>query len=282
VEVAVRRVGASHLATLARWSLERSTLLTPVFLDEDRRSVRTLLRGAAAMSPEAERITGLIATPALPERALKELAKQNSVSGVAALLSAWEHPLGAGLLDIARDPTPDLLRLDVQLNANYITQAAAAVRWAPRGHLTRRELMDFVRDTADLENALAAMLLAGQATSLSPETLFLPEGRRLDRAAFLAAAQAPDSASAREMIHRAFRGSPLAEAFTGTRSAEDNALMARLRHSLHTARLFPLGAAPVMAFVLRVRAEIRDLCLIIWRIGAGAPPAAPRDLVSVV
>ena len=51
-ELAVRRAAAFHLATLARWSRRHPDLLTPFFLDEDRRSVRALLRGAAAGSLE--------------------------------------------------------------------------------------------------------------------------------------------------------------------------------------------------------------------------------------
>ena len=281
VELAIRRAGARHLATLVRWGLDRSPFLAPVFLDEDRRSVQSLVRGAAAGAPPAERLSGLVPTPDLPGRALEELARQQYVRGVAALLSAWGHPLGSGLIDIAREPAPDLLRLDVRTSTNYIACASAAVRRAPRGEATRRELAGFVSDIADLENATTALLLASQPVSVSPETLFLPEGRRVSRATFMAVAQVTDRAWARTLLRRAFGDSSLAEAFTDTRDLADSALMARTRAAMRHARLFPLGAAPVLAFVLRVRAEVRDLCRIIWRMAAGAPPST-RDLVSVV
>lgn len=281
-ELAVRRVAAEYLATLARWGLGRSNFLTPFFLDEDRRSVRTLVRGAVAGSPAAERISGLVPTPALPERALRELAAQRSVGEIAALLSAWNHAFGSRLLALARNPKPDLLRLDLLLNDIYITDAAAAIRRSPRGHDTRRELTGFVTDTADTENAITALQLAGQRTSIAPGEFFLPKGRHLDLEAFLAVAKAPDATVASALLERAFRATPYANAFSGSlRDVEERILTARLRHAVRNALRFPLGAAPVIAFVLRLRAEVRDLCLIIWRLAAGAPPPTARDLVSI-
>lgn len=281
-ELAVRRVAAAHIATLARWSLQRSKLLTPFFLDEDRRSVRALLRGAAAGSPEAERLAGLVPTPTLPERALRELATQRSVAEIAALLSAWDHPFGSRLLSATRAPHPDLLRLDLIVNEIYVAQSAEAVRRSPRGHDTRRELKEFVSDTADIENATTALQLAGQRISIAPETLFLPGGRHLSLETFLEVVKSPGATTGRVLLQRAFRATPLAPAFAGLAgNVEDGIQAARLRHAVRNALRFPLGAAPVIAFVLRLRAEVRDLCLIIWRITAGAPPPTAREILSV-
>lgn len=281
-ELAVRRAAAAHLITLARWSLTRTRFLTPFFLDEDRRSVRTLLRGAAAGSPPEERLRGLVPTPALPERALRELAAQRSVAEIAAQLSAWNHPFGSRLLAVARDPKPDLLRLDLVLNDIYITESAAAIRRSPRGHDTRRELTSYVSDTADVENAMTALQLAGQPTTIAPEEFFLPGGRYLSRDSFLAVATSPSLAAGQALVEREFRDTPFAHAFGGSlRDVEDRVLAVRLRDAVRKALLFPLGAAPVIAFVLRLRAEVRDLCLIIWRLAAGAPPPTAREIVSV-
>ena len=281
-ELAVRRAAAAYLATLARWSPPQSRLLAPFFLDEDRRSVRTLARGALAEMPEEERISGLVPTPALPERTLRELASQGSVAEIAALLSAWNHPFGSRLLPFARQPKPDLLRLDLLLNDAWITGSADAVRRSPRGFDTRRQITGFVRDTADDTNALTALQLAGQRFGIDPGEFFLSMGRHLGRETFLAAARAPSTTTAQAILERAFRGTPLARAFAGqSRNIEDRILVARLRHAARNALRFPLGAAPVVAFVLRLRAEVRDLCLIIWRLAAGAAPPSPGELLSV-
>ena len=281
-ELAVRRAAASNLATLARWVPPRSLPLTPFFLDEDRRSVQALVRGAVAEVRDDERVSGLVPTPLLPERALRELASQRSVAGVAALLSAWNHPFGSRLLTLAREPKPDLLRIDLLLNEAWIREAVAAVRRAPRGFDSRRQLVRFVRDTVDTTNAMTALQLAGQRMGVALDDFFLPMGRHLGRETFLAAAQAPSAATAHVILERAFHDTPLARAFAGsTRDIEDGILAARLRQAVRDALRFPLGAAPVVAFMLRLRAEVHDLCLIIWRLAAGAAPPSPREILSV-
>ena len=282
-ELAVRRTAAFHLATLARWSRRRPDLLMPFFLDEDRRSIRALLRGAVAEAPEEERLAGLVPTPLLPERALRELASQRSVGAIAAQLSAWNHPFGSRLLGFALDPKPDLLRLDLLLSEVCITNSAAAVRRLPRGHDSRRELVAYVNDTADIENATTALQLAGQRTSLPLEEFYLHGGRYFPLKSFLAVAKSPDAASGRAVLVRILRATPLAIGrASSTRDVENTMLAARLRRAVHNARLFPLGAAPIVAFLLRLRAEVRDLGLIIWRLAAGTAPPTPSEILSVV
>ena len=283
LELAVRRVAAGQLRKLARWSRDRASVLAPIFLDEDRRSIRALLRGAVAGVPAAERVGPLMPTPALPERALQELARQESPGGIAALLSAWNHPFGRPLLALARDPRADLLRLDLLLNSAYIATSIDRVERTPRADGARRDLVEFVRETADEENASTALQLAGQPASLPPEALFIPQGERLPRETFLSAATAPDSETARTILARAFRGSAFDGAFSGgtPRSFDDAMLGARLRRAIRAAREFPLGAAPVIAFVMRLRSELRDLCLIIWRLAAGGQPIPPHAILSI-
>lgn len=282
-ELAVRRAAAFHLTTLARWSRQHPEILTPFFLDEDRRSVRAMLRGASEGSLEDERLAGLVPTPLLPERPLRELASQRSVGAVAARLSAWNHPFGSALLAMARDPKPDLLRLDLLLNQVCITKSLEAARRLPRGHHARRDLVAFVNDTADIENASIALQLAGQRTSLEPGDFFLRGGRHFTLESFLTVAKSPDADTGRAVLQRIFRATPFAPALAGPiRELENGMLAARVLQAVRNARLFPLGAAPVIAFVLRLRAEVRDLGLILWRLAVGATPPTPREILSVI
>lgn len=283
LELAVRRVGAGHLRTLARWSARRAKMLWPLFLDEDRRNVRALLRGAAAGTSSAERQMTLVPTPGLPTGALEELARQESIAGVVGLLLAWGHPFGAELLPLAREAQPDLLRLDAALNFAYVSLAADAARHARRPDSTRSALLDFVADTADSENASTALQLAGQRSTLSHEALFVEHGACLNLNTFLAIAASPDVPTARSALVRALNESRLARVFEQhpALSFEDAVLATRLRTAMRRSLLAPLGAASVLSFFLRIRAEVRDLSLIIWRLAAGAPALPPAMLVTV-
>lgn len=51
IEFAVRRRAGARLRVLARWARERAALLSPLFDDEDRRSLRAIVRGAMAGIP---------------------------------------------------------------------------------------------------------------------------------------------------------------------------------------------------------------------------------------
>lgn len=280
-ELAVRRLAAEHLATLARWGLGRLRFLDPFLLDEDRRSMRALVRGAVAGSPEAARMAGLVPTLRLPERALHELAQQRTPADVAALLSAWNHPFGSALLAATRSPATDLLRVELALNEAWARESAVALRHAPRGHGTRRDLAAFVTEAADVENALTALQLAGQRTSIPHDALFMPNGKVLTRAVFLEAAASPSVEAAQATVARAFHDTPMARAFDGPlREIEERVLAARLRVAVKNSFRYPLGAAPVVLYVLRLRAQVRDLCLIIWRLSTGAPRPVARDFLS--
>jgi vacuolar-type H+-ATPase subunit C/Vma6 len=279
LELSVRRTAAERLRTLERWTGTRDRWLAPLYLDQDRRSVRALLRGAEARSPAAERLAGLVPTPLLPERALYELAAQPSVAAVAALLAVWGHPFGRALLADARLPHPDLFRLDLVVNRTWATSSLRAARRAPRRDRARADLEMFVRQTIDTENIWTALQLAAGPSGMRPEDLFLSGGRWLDRAAFSAATGSSDVAGAVTQLERATRRSPLAGIAAGRWEA--TALETELRRARAAARRSPLGAAPVIAFFVRLRAEVRDLCLIIWRVALGAPPVAARDLVTL-
>lgn len=248
-----------------------------------------MVHGAAASAPAEERLAGLVPTPSLPERSLEELAAQPSIVAVASLLAALEHPFGSAMLADARLPHPDLLRLELLVNRAYAARALAAARRAPRRNRSRRDLLTFARVTIDLENAWTALQLAmvpaGAPTQVDFDSLFVDGGRWLDRLTFRAVARTGSVAAAVVRLARAGRTtpSPLTTVFAGLADSrwEDAALRAELRRTRAAARRSPLGVAPVIAFFIRLRAEVRDLRFIIWRVALGAPPATFDQLVSV-
>ena len=269
IDLAIRRRAARRLATLARWCAERTGTLAVVFEDEDRRSLRAILRGAAQGAAPELRLAGTIPTPSLPERALAELARLPDPGSVAALLAVWGHPYGAPLLDEARPPHPDLLRLEVALERTFAARALAAARG--------RGLRAFVREEIDLGNAWSASLLAGEGDETPPADCFVEGGDRLDREAYRYVAAAAGEAEARRRLAKAFSGSPLAAAFRGPgdpAGLEHAALAARLAAWRSASRLDPLGPALLLVYVLRLRAETADLRRAVWGRALGVPPRA--------
>jgi vacuolar-type H+-ATPase subunit C/Vma6 len=272
LELAVRRWAAAQLAILARWGGPRTAALAVVYEDEERRSLRALVRGAVAGAEPPHRIAGAIPTPSLPERALAELARQAAPGAIAALLVAWRHPYGAPLRDAlggrAGAREPDLLRLELALNHCF---AARAPRLAGRAGA----LADYVRETLDLENALAALVLAGREDDLTPRDAFLAGGRLVTIAAFEEAVATGGPARAAARLATALRGSPLAAPLSAAPSdptgVEDAALRARILAWHQAARRNPLGPAPVLAYALQLRAQTVDLRRAIWGVALGAP-----------
>jgi hypothetical protein len=164
----VRRRAARELAILGHWTARRPELVAVLFDEEDRRSVRALVRGAVERAPAELRIAGLVPTPALPERALAELARAPTPAAVAALLVAWQHPYGLPLAARARSPQPDLYALELALGR------AAAARLTAVAHRVGGFLAAFIHETIDLD-ALA------RGAGLGPD-----RGRRLTRSSRVA------------------------------------------------------------------------------------------------
>lgn len=240
IELASRRTAAARFEVLVRWCGDRAAAIAPVFDEEDHRSIRAALRGATAGTPPDERRTGLIPTPSLGERALDEITRQPTPAAVAALLTAWEHPLAPAILTEARREQPDLYALESALDIAFAARAEIAARQGDAA------LRDFVHITIVSQRALTALLAPDPDQALAPlraELAGTPLGRALSA------------------------GIPRAEAIE--RAALETQLIAQRRH----ARLEPLGLGPVLYFFVRLRAEMRDVGRIAWGVALDAPRA---------
>ncbi len=271
LELAVRREAARRLALLARWSGPRAPMLAVIFEDEERRGLRVLIRGAVQGVPAASRLSGLLPTPRLPERALEELARQPSPGAIGAMLSSWSHPFGHAILRAARGVRPDILQLELALNRAWAARAVAGVKAA--GDVLKAH----VRRTLDLDNALTALTLALHGGESRADEHFLEGGELLDRRAFGRIA-AGEAAAAPAAAAAEFHGTPyqvvlvkLDEDWTGL---EEALLAAHAAERHAAARRDPLGPAPVAAFALRQRLELVRVGRSIWRAATRRSPSA--------
>jgi vacuolar-type H+-ATPase subunit C/Vma6 len=271
LELLARREVARRFRTLARWLGPRTATVSVLFEDEDRRSIRALLRGAAAGIPAESRLTGLMPTPALPERALEELSHRAHPHEVAALLALWSHPLGHALLAATDPEHPDLTRMELALQRGF---AERARRGAGRGG---RALRAYVTEAIDLLNTEAALLLAAGGHELKVDDVFLEGGALLDAPTFRAAASAEGPAAAAARLAPAFAGSGFEEAIRHAGqhpgSFERETLPVRLRRWHRRIRQDPLGGAALLEYGLRLRAQLLQLRDLIWATATGVPPA---------
>ena len=266
VESAIRRVASRRFAVLERWSRDCEDVLTPVIEDEDRRSIRALVRGAMGGVRPDMRTFGLIPTPALPARAIDELALLNDVGAIGAALLALGHPFAGAVAEAARRERPDRFLLDQAVLRAWAARAAAAAR---RGDAPLRH---YVERTIDLQNLTAARLLADQHADLTPDAVFVGGGRvvTLDDLRFAVAAR-DTAALARRMRSRIAR-TPLAAALSvENASPDDGALLALVDEFRALALREPLSLAPVLLYVLRLRAEHRALVRVLWQLALGVP-----------
>jgi vacuolar-type H+-ATPase subunit C/Vma6 len=279
LELAFRRGAARNLQVLARWLGSREPLLRIVLEDEDRRSLHALLRGAAAGVASELRLAGLIPTPSLPERQLEELARQTRVRDIVALLVVWQHPYGSPLLAAAGGETPDLFRIECALNQTFARRAMSGSR---RGG---RELRDWVEETLDFENLKGALVLVSGEHEVPVDEAFLPGGRRITIEQFRAAAHSGDPPRAGALLAPRFEEAMarLIRRDASKPIALDNAILAhRLRQLRARARRYPLGPAPLLWYLLRLRAQALRLRLLLWSTAIGLPPTLRRDRLAEV
>lgn len=271
LEAAVRRLTGSRLAALARWAGPRSAALPMLFEQVERQSLRSLVRGAAERLGSDRRLAGTLATPALPTRALAELASQPRVTDIASLLALWRHPYAAAVAAAGRADEPDLLHFELALARQFALRAHEQVTaLEPR-------LLDDVRLAIDLENLSAALLLAPGESDIRPEAAFLPFGQELSLAAFETAIRSGSAANAVSALRKPLSGSALAQLLADQGSdreaLETAGLSLRLQRARGTALRDPLSPAPTLAYGLAVLAEQMTLFRIIWTLALVGPPA---------
>jgi vacuolar-type H+-ATPase subunit C/Vma6 len=265
---------------MARWCGKRSERLIVIFEDEDRRSLRALLRGASAGAAAERRLSGLIPTPSLPERALEELARLRTPGEIVAILALWRNPYAKALQAEVGRLEPGLLRLELALSRRFASRAIRAARWECR------ELRRFVTEAIDIENVVSALLLAPGSTDVEVEEAFLAGGTHVAREVFLSAGRGGSTDAAASALAESLKSTPFAEPLrrhAGEPAKVERALFqARLRVWRQEARSNPLSPAPFLAYMLRLRAQVMDLQNIAWgmAIGASAVPLT-GDLVTI-
>ena len=282
LEQALRARAAQRLLVLARWAGARAGALQPLFDDEDMRSLRALVRGIVTGVPPEHRADGLIPTLALPARALRSLAASGDVANLANLLVTWRNPYGAALAVEAARSRPELFRFDAALARVFAERARSASR---HDSMLRR----FTERTVDLANLWTALVLADHHADADPATLFVSGGRlmRLEDLAF--AVSAEHQLAVAQRLGPRVVGTPLAAALetitspavTAGRDAEDAALAALAAEFRALARQEPTSLAPVVAFVLQQRAELRMLLRIVWSVSLGIPAVNIRQSAGV-
>ena len=280
LELAVRRTAAARLALMARWCGKRSDRLVVIFEDEDRRSLRSLLRGASAGAAAERRLSGLIPTPSLPERALEELARLRTPGEIVAILSLWGNPYAEALQAEVGRLEPGLLRLELALGRRFASRAIRAARWECR------EYRRFVTEAIDMENVVSALLLAPGSADVEVEEAFLPGGTHVPREVFLAACRGGSTAESAGALAGSLKSTPFAEPLRGhagePAKVERALFRARLREWMREAQRNPLSPAPFLAYMLRLRAQVMDLQNILWGMAVGAPAGLlAGDLVTL-
>ena len=266
LEVAVARSLAERMALLARWAGPGAGPLRPVFIVQDARNVRDILRGLVGGVAPEQRMASAIPTPFLGRKELATLARAESVGSAAATLAVWGHPLGSSLLEEAARRHPDPFRLEVALARAAAEEALRAARRAGR------HMRAFVREEIDAGNAVTAVLLAGTRFEGEPAELFIEGGAAVTRESFTRAASASDRMQAAEILADATAGTtlsaPLATGPLAPAALAGRILSARVDALTRRGRQEPLTAVPVLLFVLRLRTEAQRIRRALWTVAA--------------
>jgi len=274
IEQAERRTIAGYLSRLERWAGPASPVLEAFYAEQDRRNLRSLVRGAVqGASPEA-RLAGLLPTPRLPEAALAELAQARSPREVATrLLVRGDRDAGA-LVTLTAQARVDLLEVELALARTVAERLRSA---AARGDAALREC---VHARIDLINAQATLELAGSSSGVAAFPLFLAGGKALSRDAFVAAAGAASRSAAAVTLASAFVGTALGKFFAPAPDDPAQLEVAALAHTIaalrRRSRTDPLGSAPAQLFLARLNAQSTDIRRLAWGLALGVPASALR------
>ena len=266
---AVSGVASARLALLGRWLADRRAVLAVALEDEERRTVRALLRGVAQGASPGARLRAVIPTPALPPRALERLARASTIAELARELVRLGHPAGRVMEDqLRRSSAPGLRTLEWALTRMF---SQRAVRAARRGGTVVRQ---FASDLVDEANLWTLLLAAPLETDAPPDSEFLPGGARVTKTLFARLRVERDGDRLLEALRVALSGSPLGVALApdplDLASVEARAAAARIAWLRRVARRDPLGPAVVLSVLERIRAETRALRAIAWGVAFGA------------
>lgn len=272
LERELRRRAAEQMNVLARWASEgRADVLAVLLEDEDRRSIQAIVRGAAQGAAAEARMSGLVPTTHLSERALRVLASQPTPADVVRMLVLWNHPFGPPLVPTVAESHPSLLHVEVALERAF---AERALQRASQGG---KQLVDYVQQVIDVMNVWSALLHFPERDPAIIDRVFIEGGRWLGRDAFEALWKLESLASVHGRIGWEVRASPLAEAFASEPQSitelDAAVLRAQIAWQHRCIRLDPSGAAPIIAFALELRAEVLNLRRILWGIALEAPAA---------
>lgn len=280
LEYAIRRRAAEQMSILARWAHGHRRATFAVLLeDEDRRSLQAILRGAAqGAAPEARR-AGLIPTTQLSERALQALASQPTLTDVVRLLVLWNHPLGAPLIGAVSESHPSLFTVENELQRAFARRALAHARKGGS------HLIDYVGQLIDVMNAWSALLHFVERDPAIVDLTFVEGGRWVSREVFSKLLSLGTRAEVVRRLNWELRKSPLSSAFKGElenlTELESAVLRAQINWQNGCVRKDPAGAAPLIGFVLELRAQVLDLRRIIWGVALHAPvPLLQTQMVS--
>lgn len=269
LEHGARRWAGSRLRQLAAWCRSAPEPISIFLRDEDRRSLRRLVRGAISGAPPATRLAGLIPTEALPERVLVELARRTSLTEIATLLVAWGNPFGVALHSLGAAPRPEPLAVEIALDRC----------WGERGledaSRVKGAFLWHVEESIDLANVRTLIVMNSQREQRGKTGFFLAGGHWLDEKAYSELATLAEQSILISALKRRLAGSVFFPALsvleTKRGDFEQAVLEERIREISKQALSDPLSGAPLLRFLLRLRAQVVELSRIVWERALGAP-----------
>lgn len=272
VEREMRRGAARRLRLLqvrARGTTLRA--LSVLFQEEDVRSLRKLLRGAASSATPEARSAGLLPTPSLADEDLERLSRADDPGDLVRKLADIGHPLASPLTEVTGTHGPELALLETALLGGYLERSRRDV---PRGN---PRLRAHVARRADLANAWSCLFSTGEKAVANS---FLAGGAHIDRDLYVALCRQQDPERRRRAVGEALGadagGRLVADPSVPLSELEGRTLAVLAAEERNAARSDPLSAAPLLHFVLAQRVELQDLRRVLWGIRLGAPASALR------
>jgi vacuolar-type H+-ATPase subunit C/Vma6 len=272
LEKSIRHHAARQMRVLDRWCGDRRRLaLSVLFEDEDRRSIQSILRGAEQGVASEARMAGLVPTASLSERALHILAGQPTPADVVRMLLLWNHPFGPALVEAASRPHPSLFELEIALQRAFARRASARAREGGT------QLVEYIGQVIDLMNAWSSLLHFAERDPRIVELTFVEGGQWLTRAVFERLMGLATLEQVEKQLAWELRNSALAPAFRQgldeVADLESAALRAQIAWQTRSIRIDPSSAAPLIGFVIELRAQVINLRRIIWGVALRAPAA---------